>query len=147
MRGRWWFTALLLAALATPAGAAERDLYISISSTRMQQLFAAEGFPDAQIDGDDDLVVRMHDYQVLVMVRSNNYATITYRFAVRAAVSPRMINDWNREMHFSKVYLDREGDPVLEMDVDLTGGVTEARIRDSIETFADSLAAFIDVLP
>ena len=39
------------------------------------------------------------------------------------------INEWNRSKRFSRAYLDADGDAVVEMDLNLRGGVT----RDNIE--------------
>jgi hypothetical protein len=52
------------------------------------------------------------------------------------------INAWNREHRFSRAYLDADGDPVLEADLDLSGGVAEGVIRAFLDLFEESLRAF-----
>ncbi|MCS7218328.1 MAG: YbjN domain-containing protein [Thermus sp.] len=54
------------------------------------------------------------------------------------------INEWNRRYRFSRSYLDEDGDPVLEADLDLTGGVADAAIRNFLQTFELSLRTFMD---
>lgn len=54
--------------------------------------------------------------------------------------SAALINQWNAERRFTKAYLDKENDPVLEMDVLFTGG------RMGREAFAEHLAAYTDGL-
>lgn len=67
-------------------------------------------------------------------------------FSSSRALSPVIINEWNRTKRFSRAYIDQEGDPILESDIDLEGGVTEAAIVTWIETFAISLKAFNNML-
>lgn len=52
------------------------------------------------------------------------------------------VNEWNATKRFSRTYLDDEGDPHLELDLDLAGGVTEARIKDFLRTCRVSFAAW-----
>ena len=52
------------------------------------------------------------------------------------------VNAWNYEKRFAKAYLDRDGDLVLEWDVDLDGGVSVAYVAESIATFQTMLTAF-----
>jgi len=44
------------------------------------------------------------------------------------------VNEWNRRKRYSRSYLDDEGDPHLELDLDLAGGVSEARVVDFLKT-------------
>lgn len=52
------------------------------------------------------------------------------------------VNAWNYEKRFAKAYLDRDGDLVLEWDVDLDGGVTVAYIAETVSTFQAMLNTF-----
>jgi hypothetical protein len=52
------------------------------------------------------------------------------------------VNAWNYEKRFAKTYLDRDGDLVLEWDVDLDGGVTVGFVTESVATFQTMLTAF-----
>ncbi|MGB8812966.1 MAG: YbjN domain-containing protein [Paracoccaceae bacterium] len=45
-----------------------------------------------------------------------------------------VVNDWNANKRYGKVYLDSEKDPYIELDVNLDlGGVTEENLRDTLE--------------
>lgn len=127
-----------------PTYANDRTVVEKMTSIEMKKLITDEGFSDVTIDGDDDLIVKMNGYRVLVFVRGNNYTNIQYRFSIGGtSATLRSVNDWNRTKKFTKSYLDNDGDPVLEMDLDLDGGVTIAKIKDSILTFSRSQAAFL----
>ncbi|NDD30927.1 MAG: YbjN domain-containing protein [Proteobacteria bacterium] len=54
------------------------------------------------------------------------------------------INAWNREMRFSTAFLDADGDPCLELDLDLEGGVTVARVKDYLKTCRQSIARWTE---
>jgi len=58
-------------------------------------------------------------------------------------VSLETINEWNRSQRFGRAYLDKENDPVLEMDVDLDdGGVVPLLFIDNVEFWESVLPRF-----
>ena len=53
------------------------------------------------------------------------------------------INEWNKAKRFSRVYLDKDGDPVMEFDVDLDdGGMSQALFIDNVEFWEVSIGGF-----
>lgn len=57
------------------------------------------------------------------------------------------VNTWNQEKRFARAYLDTDGDPVVEAELDLAGGVTIARVKDFIQTFGQlSLPEFVQIV-
>jgi hypothetical protein len=53
------------------------------------------------------------------------------------------INDWNWNHRFGRAYLDKDKDPVLEMDLDLdVGGMTQALFADNLDTWATVMGAY-----
>ncbi|AFV77230.1 hypothetical protein Theos_2239 (plasmid) [Thermus oshimai JL-2] len=67
---------------------------------------------------------------------------LTASFGMKEKPSLERINAWNRERRFSRAYLDEEGDPVLEADLDLEGGVADRAILAFIDLFEENLRAF-----
>ncbi|MBA4018263.1 MAG: hypothetical protein C0483_13920 [Pirellula sp.] len=51
----------------------------------------------------------------------------------------KKVNEWNKNKKYSRSYLNDDGEPCLELDLDLEGGVTEARIVDFLSTCRISL--------
>ena len=136
--------ALLFAMTARVAVAEDSEMVKTMTSAQMKALLADQGFTNVTIDEDDDLIVKMTGYNVLIFVRGNNYTFIKFRFAVAGTTATlSRVNDWNRKMNFTKSFLDEDDDPVLEMDLDLEGGVTIARIKDGIRTFSQALNHFL----
>lgn len=72
-------------------------------------------------------------------------ATVQFHSGYDLTTAPTLdrINEWNRTKRFGRAYLDKEGDPILEMDVDLDdGGVSRALFIDNIEFWSSILSDF-----
>lgn len=52
------------------------------------------------------------------------------------------MNDWNRTKRFGKAYIDSEGDPVLEMPVNLQFGVSQQNLEDTFDWWMSILKVF-----
>uniref|UniRef100_A0A831XFY5 YbjN domain-containing protein n=1 Tax=Thermus islandicus TaxID=540988 RepID=A0A831XFY5_9DEIN len=63
-------------------------------------------------------------------------------FSMEKPTTLERINAWNWEHRFSRAYLDADGDPALEADLDLSGEVAEGAIRAFLDLFEKSLRAF-----
>ena len=50
--------------------------------------------------------------------------------------------DWNRDKRFGRAYLDKVGDPWVEMDVDVQHGATTEAIANDLERWKALLAEF-----
>jgi len=82
-------------------------------------------------------------FQIFFYNCTNNRDCATVQFhagyAVKTKPTLESINEWNRMQRFGRAYLDKENDPIVEMDVDLDdGGVSRLLFLDNIE-FWDSL--------
>ena len=54
-----------------------------------------------------------------------------------------MMNEWNKAKRFSRAYIDKDGDPVLELDVDLDdGGMSSALFIDNVEFWESVVGDF-----
>jgi hypothetical protein len=52
------------------------------------------------------------------------------------------INEWNSTKRYTRAYIDRDGDPVLEADLDLAGGSTPNAIAELFRTWSASVRLF-----
>lgn len=53
------------------------------------------------------------------------------------------MNDWNRKKRFSRAYIDKDGDPCIEADLDLdVGGMSRALFEDNLDTWSSALGEF-----
>jgi Putative bacterial sensory transduction regulator len=72
-------------------------------------------------------------------------ATVQFHsgYDLSTPVSLERINEWNRSQRFGRAYLDKEDDPILEMDVDLDdGGISPLLFIDNIEFWTSILGNF-----
>jgi len=54
------------------------------------------------------------------------------------------VNAWNLEKRFSKAYLDADGDPVVEMSINMAGGLTAENFNDTIDWWRVMATTFRD---
>jgi hypothetical protein len=76
---------------------------------------------------------------------NKNCATVQFHsgYDLTKPVGLERINEWNRSQRFGRAYLDKEDDPILEMDVDLDdGGLSPALFIDNIEFWSSILGNF-----
>jgi hypothetical protein len=58
-------------------------------------------------------------------------------------VSLDKLNKWNKDKRFARAYQDDEGDPVLEMDVDLDfAGIPRENVGETFNTWATLMDSF-----
>jgi hypothetical protein len=72
-------------------------------------------------------------------------ATVAFHSGYDLTESPGLerINEWNRTQRFGRAYLDKENDPILEMDVDLDdGGLSPLLFVDNVEFWTSVLGNF-----
>lgn len=68
-------------------------------------------------------------------------------FDLPRPMSPVRINEWNRDRRFGKAFLDDEGDPFVEMDVNLYGdGIGRRNFDDTLDLWRQVLSDFRDFI-
>jgi hypothetical protein len=87
------------------------------------------------------------NFQVLFYNCTDHRECATVQFHVgydlKTAPSLESINDWNRSQRFGSAHLDKENDPILEMDVDLDdGGLSPLLFIDNLEFWTSALGRF-----
>ena len=133
---------ILFGLSATPASAAE--VIETISAQRVVELLGQAGFTGAEIDADQDVLVNMQGYRVLILVGSYQGKNLSMKFALAGTqANHQTVNQFDLEKRFGRAYLDSDGDPVLESDLVLEGGVTEARVLDYFRTFNQLMVHFL----
>jgi hypothetical protein len=134
-----WLTTLL----SLPAQA-DQTVITSIMAPEVESILRDLGFTGTRIDEDDDVIVMMHGRSVLVVIGSGNGRQLRASVAfVGVDLGLEEVNAWNRERILSKAYLDKDGDTILEAEVDLDGGVTVDRVKDWLHTFSFTIDLFV----
>ncbi len=68
---------------------------------------------------------------------------INFRVGFLIKPTSDIINQWNKSKRFTRAYLDDEGDAIIEMDIILKGGISEANLSEIFSYWRLSLAGFI----
>ncbi len=77
--------------------------------------------------------------------KNKDCATVQFNsgYDLKTAVSLDKINEWNRTKRFGRAFLDKENDPILQMDVDLDdGGMSHALFIDHLQFWTSILGEF-----
>lgn len=87
------------------------------------------------------------NFQVLFYNCTDHRDCATVQFHVgydlKTATSLESINEWNRSQRFGSAHLDKENDPILEMDVDLDdGGISPLLFIDNLEFWTSAMGRF-----
>jgi hypothetical protein len=143
----------LALALAAPAAQAELDdngsvslgidsIIKSATVDDVYRLMQSEGYSVEMKD--KSIIWRIDGFRTLMLISdSGSYVQFHSSFSDGNATLKK-VNDWNRTKIFSHSYMDDEGDPHLELELDLEGGVTRARFIDYLLTCKVSFSAWLD---
>lgn len=115
----------------------------TMSRDQLKAFLTSEGY-SFTTDEDGDIVWKIEGFRTLLLVAKDE-KSIQFRAAFGDGnATLKKVNEWNRTKKYSRSYLDNEGDPVLELDLDLDGGVARARIADFLKTCRISFTAWQD---
>lgn len=139
------FIQILIAAAFLSAGALQSasaaDVFSAMSAPQIERTI--KGFREVS----DFKEVSNNTYSFVIddlkIVIFNKKETMQLYAGFRSSgTSLSTINAWNKEHRFTRAYLDNDNDPVLESDIDLTGGVTQENVDEFVRTFFASLVQY-----
>lgn len=108
-----------------------------VSTEHMERLLSRQGYAYS-VDEDGDLVW-MHDgYKSIVLISREKNNLMFKAVFTDGAGSLETVNNWNKNVRFSRSYMSDEGETVLELDLDLDGGVTEQHVIEWLKVCRDS---------
>jgi len=104
-------------------------------------------------DGDPKIVSRVSRTKFRVYFfgceNNTNCGSLHFRsgYDLDNSLSALKINEWNREKRFTKAYIDDEGDPFMEMDVNLDfDGVGTENFEDTLDWWRLLVEEFEDFI-
>ncbi len=99
-----------------------------------------------QVDRNPKIIGKIDNIPYSIRFRncSTQFICEDMNFRVGFLIKPtnETINKWNQTKRFSRAYLDNEGDAILEMDIILQGGISEANLSETFSYWRLSLAGF-----
>ena len=143
-------TAAALMLFAAPAHA---ELVNAKAPGTIQAIVESQGWPATLVtkDGEDPYIEsNRNGLKFLVLFMNCNDAhkdckTLQYYMGFSDAkdVSLDRLNEWNKTKRFARAYRDDDGDPVLEMDVDVDfAGIPRENIGETFNTWASLMDSF-----
>jgi hypothetical protein len=140
---RFTIFVMLLAVMVFAVAARAGDKEIVETTTRddIQELLKGEGY-SVEVDEDGDLLWKLEGYNTWMFLAKDGQSLQFYAPFGDGNATLKKVNTWNQTRRYSRSYLDDEGDPRLELDLDMAGGVTVARIKDFFLTCKVSFTAW-----
>jgi hypothetical protein len=131
----------------TKDGTAGSDARVltAISGAELNDILDEAGYSGGKVDQDGDVFLKIEDRSVYFLIATNKdsiQAKAAWRTNDTSRPSTEKMNTWNRTKRYSKTYFDKDRDPVLQLDLDLAGGITVARLKDFALTVRASVRAF-----
>jgi Putative bacterial sensory transduction regulator len=131
---RWFAVAAVALVLAGPVSAQQtRD---RITAEQLTGLLRDKGL-EGQVNERGNVVVNTNGSKIVFFISSQ---TLQAYFGLRGtSANVNTINEWNKTKRFGRAYIDTDGDPCVELDYDLEGGVTD----DSVKVWFDTVTAIV----
>ncbi|MDR2461399.1 MAG: YbjN domain-containing protein [Deltaproteobacteria bacterium] len=124
-------------------GSTDSTVYTTITPNELMAIMQKEEFTVAKIN---DLVLEwiLYDIQCLIFFTETNTSLRFYTKVTSPSADLEKVNTWNREVRYSKSYLNNDRSYILELDLDLDGGITEKRIKLFLITCEISLIQWVE---
>ncbi len=135
--------ALMFAVMAGPSAVrAESGVIDTLGVESITEALKNEGYAatkDTPGQGEESTVLwKLDGSKCHIMPYDEGHSIQFYVCFSETSATLDKVNEWNRSKRFSRSYLDEEGDPCLELDLDLAGGITKDRLVDYFKTCAVS---------
>ena len=122
------------------------EIVSELSIAKMRSILQGMGFDFSEQpngNGNPILNFQLDGYRVSLLTLADNLMLYS-GFTIKVDLS--RVNRWNQEQRFSRTYLDKDGDPAIESDLDVSGGVTKETIERFIKRFRTTLSAYVKSL-
>lgn len=89
------------------------------------------------------VAMKIEGMKTAIIVADDNESIQSYTGFKSKNATLHEVNEWNKKKRFSRAYLDNDGDLIIELDLDLSGGISKERIIDFVRTVRTSVPAFV----
>lgn len=121
------------ALIAVPASAQIREKITAAQLTTLLQEKGLEGTTNDK----GNVIVQISGSKVVFFIRGQTMQA--YFGLTGTGATLTKVNEWNKSKRFGRAYIDAEGDPCVELDYDLEGGVSD----DSIKVWFDTVKLIV----
>ena len=136
------FAAVTTLALAPLAAAHAED----INKNSISKILEGEGYNVRDFDS-NKITVTVADYMILIGVQNGDISYVTYLPGLgEENISLELINNFNKQMKFARVYIDGDGDLAIQMDRNSGGGISAENIESDFDVFLALIWTFLNEL-
>jgi hypothetical protein len=115
-----------------------------LTRAELEKVLASKELASEQLPNlENVLIITVEGIKILLILDDDGDALQAHMGGTGTDATLEKVNQWNASKRFSRAYIDDDGDPVIELDLDLEGGITMARVDDFIDTVLVSVASFI----
>ena len=131
---RWLAVAAVALVLAGPVSA--QQMREKITAEQLTGLLRDKGL-EGTVNEKGNVIVQNNGSKIVFFISNQ---TMQAYFGLRGtSATITTVNEWNKSKRFGRAYIDSDGDPVVELDYDLEGGVTD----DSVKVWFDTVTAIV----
>lgn len=119
-----------------------------VSKETVSEILTEQGYNVRDFQG-YGVAVDVADYSVIIAVDGpdGDISFLTYLFDVSSSdVGYQFFNKFNNEVKFGRAYVDRDGDVVIQMDRNSSGGVSAKNIESDFDVFLLLIDKFLSDL-
>lgn len=120
---------------------------------KMVRIMRSEGYKaslDRASDGDPMITGRLSRSNYIVLFYGcrdgRNCRSITFYASYNKRVSLAFVNNWNKTKRFATAFQDDEGEPIIQMHLNLQYGITRKNFLDNLDWWRITLESFEDEL-
>lgn len=129
---------VLLAASAPFLRADQGEIIKELSVTNTERILEAMKVEYTEVSA-GTYRFNLGGYKTLLFNKGKN---LQFYASFKRKTTLGRINDWNASKRYTRAYLDKDGDPVLEADLDLEGGVSYGAVAEFFKTWVTSVKLF-----
>ena len=131
---RWLAVAAVALVLAGPVSA--QQMRERITAEQLTGLLRDKGM-EGKVNERGNVIVETNGTKIVFFISGQTLQAYFGLTGTKANVTS--INEWNKTKRFGRAYIDGDGDPCVELDYDLEGGVTD----DNVKVWFDTVTAIV----
>ncbi len=133
-------TVTALLGFSMPARAEDGEIIKELSVTNTEKILEALKLEYDEI-AQGTYRFKFAGYKVLLFNKGKN---LQFYASFKRKTTLGRINEWNLGKRYTRAYLDKDGDPCLEADLDLEGGVSYGAVAEFFKTWQASVKLFVE---
>ena len=129
---------VFLTFFAAAVGADQGEIIKELSVTNTERILEAMKVEYTEVSA-GTYRFNLGGYKTLLFNKGKN---LQFYASFKRKTTLGRVNDWNAGKRYTRAYLDKDGDPVLEADLDLEGGVSYGAVAEFFKTWVTSVKLF-----